>query len=83
MPCAFVGLGNGLTMPAANAGVLSLRSDLSATVLGLANATTVAVERVIEAMRAHGAPERCIFVAAPASTSPGLQWIAPSMQPFR
>jgi DHA1 family bicyclomycin/chloramphenicol resistance-like MFS transporter len=42
LPCAFVGLGNGLTMPAANAGVLSLRSDLSATALGLANATTVA-----------------------------------------
>ncbi|API55700.1 hypothetical protein BMW22_30005 (plasmid) [Rhizobium leguminosarum] len=40
LPCAFVGLGNGLTMPAANAGVLSLRSDLSAT--ALANATTVA-----------------------------------------
>ncbi|MEZ2127610.1 MULTISPECIES: MFS transporter [unclassified Sinorhizobium] len=42
LPCAFVGLGNGLTMPAANSGVLSLRSDLSATALGLANATTVA-----------------------------------------
>lgn len=36
-----------------------------------------AVERVIEAVRAHGAPERCIFVVAPASASPGLQWIAP------
>ena len=36
-----------------------------------------AVERVIEAVRTHGAPERCIFVAAPASSSPGLQWIAP------
>ncbi|PRD43508.1 hypothetical protein C5748_09540 [Phyllobacterium phragmitis] len=29
-------------MPAANSGVLSLRSELSATALGLANATTVA-----------------------------------------
>ncbi|WP_118135539.1 F0F1 ATP synthase subunit alpha [Oceanicella sp. SM1341] len=36
-----------------------------------------AVERVIEAVRAHGAPERCIFVVAPAATAPGLQWIAP------
>lgn len=42
LPCAFVGLGNGLTMPAANAGVLSLRSGLSGTALGLANAITVA-----------------------------------------
>lgn len=36
-----------------------------------------AVERVIEAVHTHGAPERCIFVVAPASTSPGMQWIAP------
>ncbi|MBS7706664.1 F0F1 ATP synthase subunit alpha [Chelatococcus asaccharovorans] len=36
-----------------------------------------AVERVIEAVRAHGAPERCIFVVASASSAPGLQWIAP------
>jgi DHA1 family bicyclomycin/chloramphenicol resistance-like MFS transporter len=42
LPCAFVGLGNALTMPAANAGVLSLREGLSATALGLAGATTVA-----------------------------------------
>jgi len=47
LPCAFVGLGNGLTMPAANAGVLSLRPDLSATAFGLANATTVAGGAVI------------------------------------
>ncbi len=36
-----------------------------------------AVERVVEAVRAHGAPERCIFVVASAAASPGLQWIAP------
>ncbi|MGI3166073.1 F0F1 ATP synthase subunit alpha [Pseudooceanicola sp. 200-1SW] len=36
-----------------------------------------AVERVIEAVRAHGAPERCIFVMGGAATAPGLQWIAP------
>jgi len=47
LPCAFVGLGNGLTMPAANAGVLSLRPDLSATAFGLANATTIAGGAVI------------------------------------
>lgn len=36
-----------------------------------------AIERAIEAVRQHGAPERCIFVTAPAATAPGLQWIAP------
>ncbi|MGT2500363.1 F0F1 ATP synthase subunit alpha [Bradyrhizobium guangxiense] len=35
------------------------------------------VKRAIEAVKAHGAPERCIFVVAGASTAPGLQWIAP------
>jgi len=36
-----------------------------------------AVQRVIEAVRTHGAPERCVFVVASAAASPGLQWIAP------
>jgi len=35
------------------------------------------VKRAIQAVQAHGAPERCIFVVAGASASPGLQWIAP------
>jgi F-type H+/Na+-transporting ATPase subunit alpha len=35
------------------------------------------VKRVISAIQAHGAPERCIFVVASASAAPGLQWIAP------
>ncbi|MCA8930172.1 MAG: F0F1 ATP synthase subunit alpha [Alphaproteobacteria bacterium] len=35
------------------------------------------VRRVIDAVHAHGAPERCIFVVAGASSAPGLQWIAP------
>jgi F-type H+/Na+-transporting ATPase subunit alpha len=36
-----------------------------------------AVKRVIDAIQTHGAPERCIFVIAGASSAPGLQWIAP------
>lgn len=36
-----------------------------------------AVKRVIDAIHRFGAPERCIFVVAPASSAPGLQWIAP------
>jgi F-type H+-transporting ATPase subunit alpha len=35
------------------------------------------VKRVIDAVKAHGAPERCIFVIANASDAPGLQWLAP------
>lgn len=36
-----------------------------------------AVRQVIEAVRQHGAIERCIFVVGGASTPPGQQWIAP------
>jgi F-type H+/Na+-transporting ATPase subunit alpha len=36
-----------------------------------------AVERVIAAVREHGAPERCVFVFASAAASAGLQWVAP------
>ena len=35
------------------------------------------VKAVIDAVRRHGAFERCIFVVAAASSAPGLQWIAP------
>jgi predicted MFS family arabinose efflux permease len=41
-PCIFIGIGNGLTMPAANAGILSLRADLAGTAAGLAAATSIA-----------------------------------------
>ncbi|MDR3455127.1 MAG: F0F1 ATP synthase subunit alpha [Rhodoferax sp.] len=36
-----------------------------------------AVRQVIEAVRAHGAPERCVFVVASAADPAGLQWLAP------
>ncbi|TAL53486.1 F0F1 ATP synthase subunit alpha [Pandoraea sp.] len=36
-----------------------------------------AVQRVIDAVRRHGAPERCVFVVASAAAPAGLQWIAP------
>ncbi|MDR7151573.1 putative MFS family arabinose efflux permease [Hydrogenophaga palleronii] len=41
IPCVFVGLGNGLTMPVANARVLSLHPQLAGTASGLAAAVTV------------------------------------------
>lgn len=41
-PCIFIGLGNGLTMPAANSGAMSVRSDLVGTAAGLAAAMRIA-----------------------------------------
>jgi len=35
------------------------------------------VARVIETVRRHGVPERCIFVVGEADAPPGLQWLAP------
>jgi F-type H+-transporting ATPase subunit alpha len=35
------------------------------------------VARIIETVRAHGAPERCIFVVGEADAPPGLQWLTP------
>lgn len=35
------------------------------------------VEQVVQAVREHGAFERCIFVVAEASALPGAQWITP------
>ena len=38
---------------------------------------TSSVRRSIDALKAHGAFERCIVVTAGPATSPGMQWIAP------
>lgn len=35
------------------------------------------VARVIDAVRRHGAPERCLFVLGEADAPPGLQWLTP------
>lgn len=35
------------------------------------------VQRVIDAVREHGAPERCIFVVAAAESPAAAQWLAP------
>ncbi|MEZ2328530.1 multidrug effflux MFS transporter [Mesorhizobium sp. RCC_202] len=40
-PCVFIGIGNGLTMPAANSGALSVRPDLVGTAAGLAAAMRI------------------------------------------
>jgi F-type H+-transporting ATPase subunit alpha len=38
---------------------------------------TSSVSQVIDAVNRYGAPERCIFVFAPANDPPGIQWLAP------
>ena len=35
------------------------------------------VAQVIDAVRHHGAPERCVFVIGEANAAPGLQWLTP------
>ncbi|MBO9099925.1 MULTISPECIES: MFS transporter [unclassified Rhizobium] len=40
-PCMFIGIGNGLTMPAANSGVLSAHPDHAGTAAGLAAALSI------------------------------------------
>lgn len=41
-PCVFIGIGNGLTMPAANTGGLSVHVELAGTAAGLAAAMSIA-----------------------------------------
>ncbi|HUA36058.1 MAG TPA: F0F1 ATP synthase subunit alpha [Candidatus Binataceae bacterium] len=38
---------------------------------------TSSVNQVIDAVEKYGAPQRCIFVYAPADDPPGVQWLAP------
>ena len=49
-PCIFIGIGNGLTMPGANAAVLSIRPDLAGTASGLAAALAVAGAALIASL---------------------------------
>ena len=66
----------GKTSLAVDAIIAQKTSDIVCVYVAVGQRAT-AVERVIEAVRRHGAPERCIFVVASASAAPGLQWIAP------
>ncbi len=52
------------------------RSDIFCIYVAIGQKSS-AVKRAIDAIRRFGAPERCIFVVATASSAPGLQWIAP------
>ena len=66
----------GKTAIAVDAIVNQKHSDVISVYVAVGQRAT-AVERVIEAVRAHGAPERCIFVVASAAAPAGQQWIAP------
>jgi len=46
-PCVFIGLGNGLTMPGATVGALSIRPDLAGAAAGLTAALTLAGGAVV------------------------------------
>jgi F-type H+/Na+-transporting ATPase subunit alpha len=52
------------------------RSDIFCVYVAVGQKSS-AVKRAIDAIRRFGAPERCIFVVASASSPPGLQWVAP------
>ncbi|WP_321937765.1 F0F1 ATP synthase subunit alpha [Paraburkholderia sp. J8-2] len=66
----------GKTSLAVDAIVNQRASDVICVYVAVGQRAT-AVQRVIDAVRARGAPQRCVFVAAPSSASPGMQWIAP------
>lgn len=66
----------GKTSIAVDAIVHQKHTDVISVYVAVGQRST-AIERVIEAVRQHGAPERCIFVVASAAEPAGLQWIAP------
>jgi F-type H+-transporting ATPase subunit alpha len=68
--------GTGKTAIAIDTAINQRNSDLVCVYVAMGQKSS-AVARVVDALRRHGAPGRCIFVVAAATTSPGLQWIAP------
>ncbi|MEY8880834.1 F0F1 ATP synthase subunit alpha [Donghicola sp. XS_ASV15] len=66
----------GKTSLAVDAIINQKSSDVICVYVAVGQRAT-AVERVIEAVRTHGDPSKCIFVVGSAGAPPGLQWIAP------
>jgi F-type H+/Na+-transporting ATPase subunit alpha len=66
----------GKTSLAVDAIVNQRTSDVICVYVAVGQRAT-AVQRMIDAVRTLGAPQRCVFVVAPSSDSPGMQWIAP------
>ncbi|HET9019620.1 MAG TPA: F0F1 ATP synthase subunit alpha [Acetobacteraceae bacterium] len=68
--------GTGKTALAIDTIIAQRHSDIVCVYAAIGQ-TASSVARAIDAVRRHGAPERCIFVVAAATAAPGLQWIAP------
>ncbi len=68
--------GTGKTSIAVDTIINQRASDIICVYIAVGQKSS-SVARVIDAVRRYGAPERCIFVVAAATASPGLQWIAP------
>jgi F-type H+-transporting ATPase subunit alpha len=68
--------GTGKTSLALDAIINQRASDVVCVYVAVGQ-PAAAVERAIAAVRAHGAPERCVFVTAAASAPAAQQWIAP------
>ncbi len=57
--------------------IIAQKSSDMISIYAAVGEKSAAVARALAAVRAHGAPERCVFVVASAAATPGLQWIAP------
>jgi F-type H+-transporting ATPase subunit alpha len=68
--------GTGKTAIAVDAIINQRRSDVLCIYAAIGQKAS-SVARVIEAVRSHGAPERCLFVIGEADAAPGLQWLTP------
>ena len=68
--------GTGKTAIAVDAMLNQKDSDITCIYVAIGQRST-AVRQVIEAVRDRGAFDRTIFVVAPASSEPGLRWLAP------
>ena len=68
--------GTGKTAIAVDA-IINQRSSDVICVYAAVGQKASSVARVIDAVRRHGAPERCLFVIGEADAAPGLQWLTP------
>ncbi|HUN26497.1 MAG TPA: F0F1 ATP synthase subunit alpha [Steroidobacteraceae bacterium] len=68
--------GTGKTAIAVDA-IINQRATDVISIYAAVGQKSSSVARVIDAVRLHGAPERCIYVIGAADALPGLQWLTP------
>ncbi len=68
--------GTGKTAIAVDAIINQRASDVICVYAAIGQKAS-SVAQVIDAVRRHGAPQRCLFVVGQADAPPGLQWITP------